>query len=107
MACRFVTVAGLAFACARRLAGCNRPAGPRPPARFVAAGTVRPSQSGKSPCSGRASSARILSGDSSFKDCRVEVYDQFILITFPDGPTILSPHGWYTDLAFRRDPQAQ
>ena len=47
------------------------------------------------------------SGDSSFKDCRVEVYDQFILITFPDGPTILSPHGWYTDLAFRHNPQAQ
>jgi hypothetical protein len=34
---------------------------------------------------------------------RVEVYEQFILITPPDGPTALTPHGWYTDLKFKRD----
>ena len=45
------------------------------------------------------------SGNSPPKGSRVEVYDRFILITPPDGPTILSLHGWYTDLTFRRGPQ--
>jgi len=34
---------------------------------------------------------------------RVEVYEHFILVTPPNGPTRLSPHGWYSGLKFNRD----
>ena len=42
-------------------------------------------------------------GHPAPKDSRVEVHEQFILITPPDGPTALVLHGWYTDLKFKRD----
>jgi hypothetical protein len=42
-------------------------------------------------------------GHSTYGCNRVEVYDQFILVTPSGGPTILVPNGSYTDLAFRRD----
>jgi hypothetical protein len=42
-------------------------------------------------------------GSSPPAGSRVEVYSEFVLITPPGGPTILSPHGWYTDLQFRRE----
>ena len=41
-------------------------------------------------------------GNPQPKGSKVEVYDQFILVTPPNGPTVLSVHGWYTDLEFRR-----
>src|SRR5690348_4407092 len=44
-------------------------------------------------------------GNSPPEGSRVEVYSEFILITPPGGPTILSPHGWYTDLTFRREQE--
>ena len=34
---------------------------------------------------------------------RVEVYDQFILITSPEGQQALYPHGWYGNLRFRAE----
>jgi hypothetical protein len=34
---------------------------------------------------------------------RVEIYENFIIVTPPKGPCILSPHGWYTDLRYEKD----
>jgi hypothetical protein len=31
------------------------------------------------------------------------VYDSFILVTPPDGKTVLSLNGWYSGLVFTRD----
>jgi hypothetical protein len=84
--------------------GCNETTTRHSSARPIAAGTLelvtvwskpvqRPGETGEN------------SGSSPPKGSRVEVYEQFILITPPDGLTILSPHGWYTGLTFRRDPQ--
>jgi hypothetical protein len=36
------------------------------------------------------------------KGSRVEVYDQFIVITTPNGLSFVRPHGTYSDLVFRR-----
>jgi hypothetical protein len=32
------------------------------------------------------------------KEGRVDVYDQFIIVTLPNGTRLLSLHGWYTGL---------
>ncbi len=85
------------------VAGCDGSA-PQPEARPMAIGTLervtvwnkpvmRPGETGEN------------TGYSPPKGSRVEVHGQFILITPPEGPTVLSPHGWYTDLAFKRDPR--
>lgn len=37
----------------------------------------------------------------TFSDGKVAIYDQFIIITMPDGRKVLSLHGWYTNLRFR------
>ena len=34
---------------------------------------------------------------------RVDIYANFIIVTPPKAPSILSPHGWYTDLRFEKD----
>lgn len=81
--------------------GCN---GPQSASRPIAAGTVesltvwdrpvqRPGETGEN------------TGKTVFAGSRVQVYDQFILITPPGRPTTLAPHGWYTDLTFKADPQ--
>src|SRR4051794_35375830 len=44
-------------------------------------------------------------GNSPPAGSRVEVYSNFILITPQNGPTTLTPHGWYTDLTFTRDKE--
>ena len=36
-------------------------------------------------------------------NARVAVFDDFILVTEPDGTTELSLHGWYSNLRFRAD----
>jgi hypothetical protein len=51
----------------------------------------------------RAGEAGNNAGHPAPQGSRVEVYEQFILVTPPDGPTILTLHGWYTDLKFKRD----
>lgn len=33
----------------------------------------------------------------------VEVYDQFVVVTTPDGLSHVHPHGYYSGLAIRRD----
>ncbi len=42
-------------------------------------------------------------GTSPEKGSRVEVYENFILVTPRKGPRVLAPHGWYTDLSFVKD----
>lgn len=32
----------------------------------------------------------------------VEIYDEFIIVTPESGPSVLSLHGWYTNLSFER-----
>ncbi len=85
-------------------AGCDGPTARQPSARPIAAGTLERVTVWSKPVQ-RPGELGENSGTSPPKGSRVEVYEQFILITPPGGPTILSPNGWYTDLAFRRDPQ--
>ena len=42
-------------------------------------------------------------GGSPPQGSRVEVYENFILVTHPDGVSEVSLHGWYTNLHFKRD----
>jgi hypothetical protein len=51
----------------------------------------------------RAGETGNNTGHPAPQGSRVDVYEQFILITPPDGPTALTLHGWYTDLKFKRD----
>jgi hypothetical protein len=37
------------------------------------------------------------------KGSRVEVYDQFVVVTTPDGVSHVHPHGYYSVLAIKRD----
>jgi len=37
------------------------------------------------------------------KGSRVEVYDQFVVVTTPDGLSHLHPHGYYSGLVIKRD----
>jgi hypothetical protein len=37
------------------------------------------------------------------KGSRVEVYDQFIVVTTPDGLSHLHPHGFYSGLVIKKD----
>jgi hypothetical protein len=103
MVSRFATVT-LAICLCEVTAGCNRPAAPRPAARPIAAGTVERLTVGNKPVQ-RPGETGENTGTTSFEGSRVEVYDQFILVTLPGGSTVLALHGWYTDLAFKRDPQ--
>jgi hypothetical protein len=34
---------------------------------------------------------------------RVEVYDQFVVVTTPDGLSHVHPHGYYSGLMFKKD----
>lgn len=40
-------------------------------------------------------------------DGTVEIYDNFIVITTEEGESILSPHGWYMDLTFRKQSKSR
>ena len=42
-------------------------------------------------------------GGSPPKGSRVEVYENFNIVTDPDGTSQLSLHGWYTGFRFKRD----
>jgi hypothetical protein len=37
------------------------------------------------------------------KDSRVEVYEQFVVVTTPEGLSHVHPHGYYSGLAIKRD----
>jgi hypothetical protein len=37
------------------------------------------------------------------KGSRVEVYDQFIIVTAPSGLSRVLPHGYYSDLVIRKE----
>jgi hypothetical protein len=37
------------------------------------------------------------------KDSRVEVYDQFVVVTTPNGLSHIHPHGFYSDLVIKKD----
>ena len=97
---RFVCLATILFPLA--IAGCNGSPAPQPVARPIATGTIERLTVWSSPVQ-RPGETGSNTGNSPPKGSRVEVYDEFILITPPEGPTILSPHGWYTDLSFTRD----
>ena len=43
------------------------------------------------------------SGSSAPEGSHVDVYDQFIIVTMPNGEKTLSLHGWYTNLRFKAD----
>jgi hypothetical protein len=40
---------------------------------------------------------------SILEGSRVEIYDDFIIVTPPQGVSELSPHGYYRDLKFNKD----
>lgn len=40
---------------------------------------------------------------SSYKDGRVDVYENFIVVTPDKQDSMLVLHGWYTDLRFKKD----
>jgi hypothetical protein len=42
-------------------------------------------------------------GGDYAKGSRVEVYEQFIVVTTPDGLSHVHPHGYYSGLAIKRD----
>ena len=84
--------------------GCSRPSIPRSATGIIAAGTVESLTIWNKPVQ-RPGEVGENSGNSGFAGSRVEVYDQFILVTQPGGSTRLAPHGWYTELMFRRNPQ--
>ena len=44
-----------------------------------------------------------ISGNSPPPGSQVEVYENFIIVTPEDGIKWLSPHGWYSKLAFKAD----
>ena len=37
------------------------------------------------------------------KGSRVEVYDQFVVVTTPDGVCHVHPHGFYSELRIKKD----
>ena len=41
-------------------------------------------------------------GFSPEKGSRVEIYDQFIIVTTPNGRNYVRPHGFYSDLELKR-----
>src|SRR4051812_44477597 len=81
----------------RRATGLPAPANPAP----LAVGTLEHVTVCKKPVQ-RPGETGSNEGNSPPAGSRVEVYSDFILITPPGGTTILSPHGCYTDLEFRR-----
>jgi hypothetical protein len=103
MGSRFARVVLAACVC-EVTAGCNGPPAPQPVTRFIAAGTVERLTLWERPVQ-RPGELGQNTGQSTFKGNRVEVYDQFLLITLPGNQIILAPNGWYSDFAFRRDPQ--
>ena len=38
---------------------------------------------------------------TTLKEGHLDVYDQFIVVTLPDGKRMLSTHGWYSGLTFK------
>lgn len=98
---RKLTATVAAAACGLVFAGCtgssSRSGAPRP----VAAGTLERVTIWTQPVQ-RPGETGSNTGNSPPKGSRVEVYDEFILVTPPDGLTVVSPHGWYSDLVFRR-----
>jgi hypothetical protein len=48
-------------------------------------------------------SAASNEGGEYQKGSRVEVYEQFIVVTTPDGVSHVHPHGHYSGLTFKKD----
>ena len=42
-------------------------------------------------------------GNAIVPGSRVEVYENFIIVTPPNKPSQLCPHGWYTNLSFEKN----
>jgi hypothetical protein len=42
-------------------------------------------------------------GSDHPKGSRVEIYDQFLVVTTPEGLTFVHPHGTYSGLAIKKD----
>lgn len=42
-------------------------------------------------------------GNPAKPGSRIEVYDNFIIVTGADGTQRISPHGWYTQVEFKQD----
>jgi hypothetical protein len=40
---------------------------------------------------------------STDDNCRVDIYQEFIIVTPPTKPSVVAPHGWYTNLRFEKD----
>lgn len=99
---RFVCLAAILFLLA--IAGCGGSPAPQPEPRPIAFGTIERLTVWSNPVQ-RPGETGSNAGLSPPKGSRIEVYDEFILITPAEGPTILSPHGWYTDLSFNGDSQ--
>ena len=100
MGSRFFCPAAILFLPA--IVGCGGSLAPQPEPRPIASGTIEQLTVWNNPVQ-RPGETGSNTGHSPPKGSRVEIYDEFILVTPPKGPTILSPHGWYTDLFFNRD----
>jgi hypothetical protein len=48
-------------------------------------------------------SAPANEGGDYAKGSRVEIYEQFVVVTTPDGLSHVHPHGYYSGLALRKD----
>jgi hypothetical protein len=82
---------GLAIGLLATLSGC----GPAP----LVTGTIESGTLWKRPVS-----APENEGFSPEKGSKVEIYDQFIVVTTPNGLSHIRPHGSYSDLTFRKKP---
>jgi hypothetical protein len=87
-------VISLAIACLAPLSGCGQ--GHRA-AEPVVTGTIEGGTLWKKPAISPDNE-----GFSPEKGSRLEVYDQFIIVTTPNGLSHVRPHGSYSDLAFRK-----
>ena len=91
-----VSIAGFALLSLCLCAGCSSRQTPLASGKAVS-GTIwekpvqRPGETGSN------------SGSPIAPGSRVDIYANFIIVTPPKGPSVLSPHGWYTDLRFEKD----
>jgi hypothetical protein len=86
-----VVVLGLA-------AGCGSRQEAHPPRGPLFAGKLEGGTFWKNPLS-----APSNEGAGYDKGSRVEVYDQFVVVTTPDGLSHVHPHGYYSGLLIKRD----
>ena len=78
--------------------GCGSRQEPGPPRGPLFAGKLEGGTFWKNPLT-----AVSNEGGDYAKGSRVVVYDQFVVVTTPDGLSHLHPHGYYSGLAIKRD----